>query len=88
MTTQNNNNAYKFHLLSTEGLIIKNPETEIKYKTSDNKEFTHRLLAQMHQEEIDAKDYYNMLLTKRNWLQRTFNIKPSMNFYYKMKYGY
>lgn len=64
-------------------IILNNPADAIEYETTDGKKFKHIELASIHQQMLDREAYYYHLMSRRNWLQRLFNIKPSMKFYDK-----
>jgi hypothetical protein len=59
---------------------------KINYVTSDGKKFDNEVLANNHQDTLDRERYYNHLLSRRNWIQRLLNIKPSMKFYDEMAF--
>lgn len=62
------------------------PAFIIDYMTIDGKKFTNKSQAIMHDEEISRKAFYDHLLKNRNWLEKLFNIKPSMEYYDRLTF--
>ncbi len=63
------------------GVNILNPICKIIYVTSDGRKFEDKIAAEKHDKIISRQMYYEYLIKNRNWIQRLFNIKPSMKFY-------
>lgn len=55
--------------------------TEIIYETVDGRRFKDKEEARQHSKVAGRKRHYEFLLERRNWLQKLFNIKPSMSYY-------
>jgi hypothetical protein len=70
---------YAWHMTLLSPLVI--ADITIKHCTSDGKVFDNEFEAIIHDKEVCRKEYYNMLLSKRNYFQRLFNMTPSMRYY-------
>ncbi len=57
------------------------PKTGIIWLACDGKEFTSALECDLYDKPRRRQMYYDYLLSRRNWFERLFNIKPSMKFY-------
>lgn len=79
---------FEKHILLSEsrvGIQIKNPTTsKAKYIDSRGNEFESELLAMISDKKFAREDFFSHLMTNRNWIQKLFNLKPSMHFYDKM----
>ncbi len=70
-------------------MILENPEfTEVNiefpthkilYETSDGRKFDSKEEAEIHDKPLRREAHYQFLLSKRNWLERFFNIQPDMS---------
>lgn len=74
----------KHRTLLEDDVFWKKADTRIIYETCDGKTFNNLHEAKIHDREESRKRYYEHLLKNRNWFQRFFNIKPSMEFYDRM----
>ena len=74
------------YLLSQKGIIIENPKHKIIYKDRKGNEFDNELLAYISDSEYAREDFYNYLMSKRNWFQRLFNLKPNMRFFDEIQF--
>lgn len=60
------------------------------YMASDGTNFKYEFEARHHEitvcEPKKREEYYQSLLSNRNWFERLLNMKPSMKFYDKMTF--
>lgn len=67
-----------------EDVVFKKNDTRLRYITIGGLIFFKKSEADNHNRMVSKANYYKHLLEKRNWIQRLFNIKPSMKLYDEM----
>ena len=73
-----------FLLQTISGIEIKNPKPKPQYVARDGRVFDNEILATIHDRDVARESFYQYLMSKRNSIQRFFNIKPNMDFYDEM----
>jgi hypothetical protein len=57
------------------------PNSKIVYVDRNGNRFYSEIAAVKSDRKIARDNYYNDIMSKRNWIQRLFNIKPDMSLY-------